>query len=99
MWYVYILRCGNSAFYTGVTSDLARRFEEHRSGRGARYTRMFGVEALAYFEKCRTRRQAMQREARIKTWSRGQKMALVGNGWSEPPALPVPKKSRGPKTC
>lgn len=38
-WYVYMLRCGDDSLYTGSTTDVQRRFQEHRSGTGARYTR------------------------------------------------------------
>ena len=41
-WWVYILRCGDGTFYTGVTTDVLARLETHRSGKGAKYTRSRG---------------------------------------------------------
>jgi len=38
-WSLYILRCGDGSFYTGVTTDIERRFREHDKGRASRYTR------------------------------------------------------------
>ena len=38
-WRMYVLRCVDDSLYTGITTDLERRLEEHQSGAGARYTR------------------------------------------------------------
>ena len=48
--YVYMMRCANGALYTGWTNDLLRRLRAHASGKGAKYTRGFGGETLAYAE-------------------------------------------------
>ncbi len=78
MWYVYILECRNGSLYTGVTNDLERRLEAHRSGRGARYTRAFGVKRLARVERKRTKSSALKREAAIKRLDRQDKLTLIG---------------------
>ena len=77
-FYVYILRCLDQTLYTGITTDLQRRFLQHKEGRGARYTRARGVEALLYHEGPLSHSQAAQREAAIKKLSRDQKIALIG---------------------
>ncbi len=77
-FYVYILRCLDQTLYTGITTDLKRRFLQHQKGRGARYTRARGVEALLYQEGPLTHSQAAQREAAIKKLSREKKLALIG---------------------
>lgn len=76
-WTLYIIRCSDGSLYTGITTDLERRLEEHRNGRGAKYFR--GREALevAYIEACSDRSQASRREAAIKSLSRAEKMRLV----------------------
>lgn len=51
-WKVYILRCGDGSLYTGISTDVARRLEEHRSGKGAKYTRSRGPLELVYEETC-----------------------------------------------
>lgn len=77
MWYVYILQCKNKALYTGMTNDVNRRFEMHKKGQGARYTRAFGVEKIVYQEAHASRSIALKREAEIKSWTRKQKLNLI----------------------
>ena len=79
-WHVYILRCRNSALYTGVTTDLHRRVEEHNRGVGARYTRANRPVELVYSERARDRAHALRRERAIKQLSRARKLALVRGG-------------------
>ena len=76
-WFVYILRCENGDLYTGVTIDPQRRFKEHRTGCGGRFTRAFRPVQLAYHERCANEQEAKRREAQIKTWSRRKKLALI----------------------
>lgn len=77
MWYVYMIRCKDGRLYTGMTKDLKRRLEQHRRGKGAQFTRSFGVDEMIYHEKAGTRRTAMRREIAIKSWPRKKKLALV----------------------
>jgi putative endonuclease len=77
MWYVYILECGDGTLYTGTTTDVARRVDEHRSGTGAKYTASRGVKRLVYTEKKSSRSSAQKREAEIKNWTRLQKTRLI----------------------
>ena len=77
MWYLYILRCGDGTLYTGITTDVSRRLEAHRQGRGAKYTRGRGPLALVYQEKCGTHSQALKRELEVKALSRMEKEQLI----------------------
>lgn len=77
MWYLYILRCGDGTLYTGITTDVSRRLEAHRQGRGAKYTRGRGPLELAYQEACGTHSDALRREAAVKRLSRAEKEQLV----------------------
>ena len=79
MWYLYILRCGDGTLYTGITTDVERRLEAHRQGRGAKYTRGRGPLELAYQEKCGTHSEALKREYAIKQLTREEKEDLIGN--------------------
>jgi putative endonuclease len=72
-----MLRCGNGDVYTGVTTDLERRFREHRSGIGGRFTRAFQPVELVYSERAPTETEAKRREAQLKSWSRSKKLALI----------------------
>lgn len=79
MWYLYVLRCGDGTLYTGITTDVERRLEEHRQGRGAKYTRGRGPLELAYQEKCGTHSEALKREYAVKQLTREEKEDLIGN--------------------
>ena len=77
MYFVYILECNDGSLYTGITTDLARRFEEHKKGSGGHYTRSRKVVKMVYSEKRPDRSSASKREAAIKRLSRAQKLQLV----------------------
>ena len=77
MWFVYILRCKDGSLYTGITTDLGRRLEEHRSGTGAKYTQSHPIAEKAYSETASSRSEALKREAEIKSWKRERKLALI----------------------
>ena len=76
-YFVYLLECKDKSIYTGITTDVARRFLEHKTGTGARYTRARGVRKMLYWEKYPTRSGALKREAEIKRWSRELKLKLA----------------------
>ena len=77
-WFIYILKCADESFYTGVTNDLERRLKVHNAGRASKYTRARRPVAMIYQEPCRGRTEALIRECEIKSWSRLQKEKLVG---------------------
>jgi putative endonuclease len=77
MYHLYILECTDGSLYTGITTDVRRRFEEHSSGRGGRYTRSKVVTRILYTELHPDRSSALKREAEIKSWNRKRKLALV----------------------
>lgn len=76
-WYVYILRCGDDTLYTGITTNVEKRLEAHRSGKGAKYTRGRGPLELVYQEACESHSQALKREIQVKKLSREEKMRLL----------------------
>ena len=77
MWYLYILRCADGTLYTGITTDVAKRLEQHQSGKGAKYTRGRGPLELAYREECGTHSEALKRELEIKAMPRLKKQRLI----------------------
>jgi len=77
MWYLYITKNQNSAFYTGITSNLERRLKEHLRGKGGHYTKRNRPQKLLYTEKFSSRVEAESRETQIKRWSRKKKQALI----------------------
>lgn len=80
MWYVYILKCENNTLYTGVTTDLNRRFTEHKISKGAKYTKANKPEEILYSEQFKNRSDACKRETQIKSWKREKKLELIKGG-------------------
>ena len=78
-WIVYILQCADGSLYTGITTDLARRINEHETGgiKGARYTNGRGPFQLMYQAHCKNRAEASKLEISIKALSRTKKLALI----------------------
>ncbi|MBI4036232.1 GIY-YIG nuclease family protein [Candidatus Daviesbacteria bacterium] len=76
MWVVYILLCQDGSLYTGITNNLQKRFNEHKKGKGGRYTRSHPPLRIVYQEKIITHPEALKREAEIKSWSKKEKLNL-----------------------
>jgi putative endonuclease len=76
-FFCYIVECADGTYYTGWTTDPARRVREHTSGRGARYTRAHAPVRLVYVEPQASRGDAMRREAALKAMSRARKQTLI----------------------
>jgi len=76
-WSVYLLRCGDGSFYTGIATDVSRRVGEHEQGkRGAKYLRGRGPFEIVYQRPVGSRSVATKIEYRIKRWSRNEKKNL-----------------------
>lgn len=80
-WYVYMVRCADQSLYTGVTTDVARRVDEHNlcDKKAARYTRTRRPVALAYTEAATDRAAACKREAQLKRLPKHAKEQLATN--------------------
>lgn len=79
-WKLYILRCGDGSLYTGITTDLDKRLEAHRAGKGAKYTRGRGPLEIVYRETCPDHSAALRRELEIKAMPREEKLRLAEKG-------------------
>lgn len=79
-WYLYILRCKDNTLYTGITTDVEKRLEAHRSGKGAKYTRGRTPLELVYREVCESHSDALKRELEIKALTRQEKEKLIARG-------------------
>lgn len=79
MWYLYILQCGDGTLYTGITTDVEKRLEAHRSGKGAKYTRGRAPLELLYREPCGTHSDALKRELEVKHLTREEKRMLIAS--------------------
>jgi putative endonuclease len=80
MHYVYIVKCKGGTYYTGYTTDIERRIDEHNRGNGAKYTRGRTPVELVYSEQKDSRSRAMKREYAIKQLSRKEKEELFKKG-------------------
>lgn len=91
-WYVYILRCADGSFYTGITTDVARRLAEHNGNDklGARYTRARRPVSLAHVEAVEGRSAAARREATIRRLGRSGKAALCASFVPAPAQAGIP---------
>ena len=77
IWFLYILRCRDGTLYTGITTDVDKRFEAHAAGKGAKYTRGRGPLTLVYRETCGDHSAALKREMEIKKMTRQEKETLI----------------------
>lgn len=76
-WVLYILKCNDDSYYTGITNDLEKRISDHESGKGAKYTRGRGPFEVVYNEYHKDRSDASKREYEIKKLSRTDKEELI----------------------
>ena len=79
LWFVYIIEGSDDKLYTGITTDLLRRWRQH-SGEirnGAKYFRGRKPRELVYWEIWETRSEASKREAQIKKFDRAKKLELI----------------------
>ena len=84
-WQVYILLCSDNSLYTGITTDITRRFQQHVDGCGAKYFRGRQPLQVVYLEAEHSRASASRREAFIKRLKRAEKEHLLLNEKSEAP--------------
>jgi putative endonuclease len=81
-YYVYILRCADGTFYTGITNNIERRFREHQSGYNPDcYTFSRRPVELLYAVDFIDPQQAIDFEKQVKRWSRSKKQALIDGDW------------------
>ncbi|EKD56348.1 MAG: hypothetical protein ACD_58C00217G0002 [uncultured bacterium] len=75
-WFVYIIECFDGLYYTGVTYNIDKRMEQHKLGKGSKFTSKHGFKGLKYVEEFTNLYDARQRELQLKDFSRRKKEAL-----------------------
>jgi len=75
--FVYMLRCAGDRIYTGYAVDVETRFEQHKSGKGAKFTKAFPPECILRKFELNSHEEALRLEARIKRLPRPQKELLA----------------------
>ena len=77
-WYVYIISNNAHTLYVGMTDDLPKRIDEHKTGAYENaFTARYTFDRCVYFELFRTKHEAAQREQQLKRWSRAKKVTLI----------------------
>lgn len=78
-WSVYIILCSDGSLYTGISNDVARRFNQHMELKGAKYFRGRQPKQIIYTENGHNRSTASKREIAIKKLSKSQKLQLASS--------------------
>jgi putative endonuclease len=82
--YVYILKCNDKSYYTGVTNNLERRLAEHKSGEVMScYTFKRRPVQLMFYQQFQTPKEAIHFEKKVKGWTRAKKEALIAQNWAQ----------------
>lgn len=76
-WYLYLLHCRGGSLYTGITTDVDKRYAAHAAGKGARYTRSFPPERIALVLAFASKGEALAAEHTVKAMSAAQKRAWL----------------------
>ena len=88
VYYVYILKCSDNSYYTGVTSNLEKRFLEHQSGKHTEsYTYKRRPLELVFYAEFSQISFAIDTEKQLKKWSRVKKEALINGDFESLPNL------------
>ncbi len=95
IFYVYILKCSDGTYYTGITSDLEKRVESHKSGKHKdSYTSSRRPLSLAFYCEFTEPQKAIETEKQIKKWSKAKKKALILGEFERLPNLAKKKFDR-----
>ncbi|WP_294294741.1 GIY-YIG nuclease family protein [Chryseobacterium sp. sg2396] len=95
-YYVYILKCSDNSYYTGVTNDIEKRIQYHIEGINPNsYTYSRRPVELVFHTEFKDVNQAIAFEKQVKGWSRKKKEAIINDEWEKLPNL---SKRRKPNT-
>lgn len=89
-WYLYMLRCSGNLYYTGISPDVKKRVLAHKSGKGARFTKIHPPLELVYVEPIGTIGSALKTERAYKRMPRGKKEMIVQSFQQQIPSLTDP---------
>jgi len=77
IWYLYMIRCKGDVLYTGITTDVSRRFTEHQAGKGAKFLRGKAPLELVYQREIGSHSDALKLEIKTKKLSKAKKEAII----------------------
>jgi len=88
IYYVYLLKCNDGTYYTGVTNSIERRFVEHQEGNDVKaYTCRRRPLELVFYAEFSNIEGAIEKEKQVKKWSKKKKEALINNNFETLPRL------------
>jgi putative endonuclease len=93
-WWLYVLECHSGALYTGVAKDVEARFEAHRSGKGAKFTRLNRPLRILGKARLATRGKALRAEYALKQLRRADKLRWCAAGLRAFVSRPLSPPSR-----
>ncbi|USD36083.1 MULTISPECIES: GIY-YIG nuclease family protein [Ferrimonas] len=93
LWSLYLVRTRSGSLYTGITTDVPRRFNQHQNGTGAKALRGKGPLTLAFHTEVGNRSEASKLEYKIKQLSKPCKERLIQTGVLPEPLLASPPSS------
>ena len=73
-WYVYLLKCLDGSYYTGITNDLDKRMNAHKTGKGSKYVRAKGFDKMISSREYPNKSLALKTEYKIKKLSKAEKL-------------------------
>jgi putative endonuclease len=76
-WSLYVLKCKDGTYYTGITNDLSRRVQQHNEGTASRYTRSRRPVKVIFQEPCRGKSSALKKEYAVKSLTRKMKVEYI----------------------
>lgn len=80
-WFLYMIRCKGGVLYTGITTDIDRRFAQHQAGKGAKFLRGKSPLELVFHRKVGSHSAALKLEIAVKKWPKSEKEAVLKSGW------------------
>lgn len=87
-YYIYIVKCLDNSYYTGMTNNLTRRIDEHNEGNNPEsYTYTRRPVELVFYSEFNEVEQAIAFEKQVKGWSRKKKEAIINDNWETLPEL------------
>ncbi|MGQ4879498.1 GIY-YIG nuclease family protein [Billgrantia sp. LNSP4103-1] len=90
LWFLYVLETAEGALYTGITTDVARRMDQHASGRGAKALRGRGPFVLRHHEPVGSHGDALRLEAEVKRLTAARKRIWMSDRQNSKEATCIP---------
>ena len=80
-WWVYVIECESGAWYTGVSTDVERRFRQHMEGKGAKYFRLDKPKRIVASKAFGSKGEALKQEAALKRLERADKSNWIAENF------------------